>query len=245
MIPHDLPTPELAIAILVAGLAGIMRGYAGFGSAIALAPVFSLLFGPALGVTLVCLLEIPVSAQLLPGAAREVQWREVAALAGPASLALPLGAHLLVALDPVLVKRVIGAAVLLFSLVMLAGWRYHGPRPLPLTLAVSFAAGVLKGVAGMAGPPVILYLLAGPDAARRSRATLIVYFAVVNAVVLLPFWYNRLITARALWLMLLILPVFMGSVWAGSHLFARGGERHFRRIALLFLIGVGLVAVAA
>ena len=73
MIPADLLTPELSIALITAAIAGIMRGFSGFGTALVFAPVLTLLFGPKLGVPTVVLIEIPISLQLLPGAVRHVQ----------------------------------------------------------------------------------------------------------------------------------------------------------------------------
>ncbi len=245
MIPADLLTPELSIALITAAIAGIMRGFSGFGTALVFAPVLTLLFGPKLGVPTVVLIEIPISLQLLPGAVRHAHWPETAALAIPACLLIPLGGYLLVVLDPVLVKRVIGVAVLAFACVLMSGWRYRGPRPLPLTLTIGAGSGVLKGVTGFSGPPVIVYLLAGTESARYHRATLIVYFSFVNVLTVLPFWYYDLLTAKALWLTALITPVVMVSVWVGTRLFASGGERLFRRIALAFLFGLAVLAILA
>ncbi len=41
---------------------------------------------------------------------------------------VPVGAWLLVTVDAELMRRVIAGVVIVFTLVLLAGWRYRGPR---------------------------------------------------------------------------------------------------------------------
>lgn len=42
----DILTAGFAIALIIAIIAGLMRGFAGFGSGMIMAPVFAILFGP-------------------------------------------------------------------------------------------------------------------------------------------------------------------------------------------------------
>ena len=66
------------------------------------------------------LLETAATRQLLPGALPRSRWREI----GPLALAgAPLGGYVLRHLDPDIMRRVIAGVVLVFSLVMLRGWR--------------------------------------------------------------------------------------------------------------------------
>jgi phage terminase large subunit-like protein len=53
-------------------------------------------------------------------------------------------------------------------------------------VAVGATAGLLKGATGVSGPPVILYLLAGPEEARLHRANLILFFAIVSVISIIP-----------------------------------------------------------
>ena len=65
-MPDLLALPFL-ICAAVACIAGMVRGFAGFGAAMIMTPVFSALYGPAVGVPLCLLLEIVVVLPLLPG----------------------------------------------------------------------------------------------------------------------------------------------------------------------------------
>src|SRR5436190_1218075 len=81
-------TLSFLTAAVVALVAGTVRGFAGFGAAMLMTPVFSALYGPAVGISLCMLLEIVVALPLLPRAIQYVDWRRigllmVAAVVGP------------------------------------------------------------------------------------------------------------------------------------------------------------------
>jgi len=56
----------VTIPLLVVIVAGLMRGFAGFGSAMLMAPIFAILFGSADMVVTVVAIELAVSLQLFP-----------------------------------------------------------------------------------------------------------------------------------------------------------------------------------
>src|SRR5437588_645351 len=77
-----------------------------------------------------------------------------------------------------------GFAVLAVAVIM-AGFRFRGGRPwapFARTRTGDLAAGAVAGVAtalvGMAGPPVLIYLLLVGTAAQTVRATLLAFFAL-------------------------------------------------------------------
>ena len=166
-------------AIIATAVAGVMRGYAGFGTAVILAPVFATLWGTREGVPVMLLMELLITIQLAPKAWHEADRRVVLPLGGAALLTMPLGTYALLALDQETLRRGIGAFVLVFGFALMSGWRYRGMRPLWLNLSVGGLAGLLKGATGMSGPPVILYLLSGAEEAKLHRANLIIFFAII------------------------------------------------------------------
>lgn len=236
---------RVGVAAAVTAIAGVMRGFAGFGTAIVLAPVFSLLWGPAVGVPVMLLMEALIGSQLLVGAWRDVNRHVALPMAAAACALVPAGAWILLAADPRTLTRAMGALVLVFGVLLASGWRYRGARPLPLNLAVGALAGVLKGSTGMSGPPVILYLLAGSEAAREHRANLILFFAVLGLVALVPPFLAGLFTAEVLLKVAVLTPWLLLFVRLGAALFGRIGARAFRTVAHTVLLAVGVAALAA
>lgn len=236
---------RLVAAALGTAVAGLMRGYSGFGTAILLSPLYSLLWGPAAGVPVMLLLELFVSAQLLPRSWREADRPLILPIALAACAATPLGAYILLTADPEALRRAIGALVLTLGLLLLTPLRYHGPRPLALNVGVGLVSGVMKGSTGMSGPPVILYLLAGKDAARQHRANLIFFFGVIAVVAVGVPLAAGLITWAVMLKLALMLPVMVLFVRLGARLFRVVPERFYRPFALVCLLAVGALALLA
>ena len=150
----DLMTPEMAAAIAVAGAAGLVRGFAGFGSGLMMVPVLALVFGPKAAVPIVVILEIAVSVQLLPRARGDVEWRFVGIMAAGAFLTMPLGVYFLASMDAELMSRLIAINVIVAVILLASGWRYNGPRPAWLTMIVGAISGVFVAATTLGIPPV-------------------------------------------------------------------------------------------
>ncbi len=142
-------------------------------------------------------------------------------------------------------RPVIAAVVLVFSLVMLRGWRYPGPRRAAATLGAGLTSGLMTTAVGMGGPPVLLYLLAGGDAASRNRADLITYFAIIGSAALGVLLVAGAIGAETVSRALVLAPAFLLAAFAGSGVFRHSGEALYRRVALYFLLAVGLGTLIA
>lgn len=234
---------RLFAAVVATAIAGVMRGYSGFGTAVILAPVYSLLWGPRAGVPVMLLMELVVSVQLLPSAMKEADRRVVLPLGGAAALATPLGAWFLFTVDGEVLRRFIGGFVLVFGLLLMSGWRYHGTRPLPLNIAIGAVAGLLKGSTGMSGPPVILYLLAGLEEAKRHRANLIMFFATIAIVSVIVPVLGGLVDAASLLRLAVLLPVMALTVPIGIRLFGVIPVRLYRPFAMGVLLAAGGLAL--
>ena len=230
-------------ALLATAIAGLMRGYAGFGTAIILAPVYSALWEPRNGVPVLLLMELVVSLQLLPRAFREADRRVILPIGGAACLATPLGTFVLLQADPDLLRRFIGGFVLVFGMLLMSGWRYHGNRPLPLNIAVGTSAGLLKGATGMSGPPVILYLLSGPEEARQHRANLILFFGLIAIISILGPALGGLFTWAVMAKLVWILPMQMICVRLGARLFHVIPIRLYKPFAFAVLLASGAFAL--
>ncbi|MDB5416073.1 MAG: putative rane transporter protein [Rubritepida sp.] len=232
-------------AMLATAVAGLMRGYAGFGTAIILAPIYSVLWGPRAGVPVMLLMELIISLQLLPRALKDADRRVILPIGGAACLATPLGTFVLLSADPDSLRRFIGGFVLVFGLLLMSGWRYHGTRPLSMNLAVGTVSGLLKGATGMSGPPVILYLLSGPEAAIRHRANLILFFALIAIVSIAgPLW-GGLMTLAVMAKLLVVLPVLMLCVPIGARSFHVVPARFYKPFAFGVLLISGSIALLA
>ncbi len=236
----DLLGTDFFAAAAITVVAGLMRGFAGFGSGMLMAPIFAVLFGPVDTVAMIVALEICVTAQLIPSVREEIEWRFVGPMGAVAALFMPLGSWLLVAADPALLGRAIGAIVVLFVLLLMTGWRTRGPKRIPLALGIGALSGTMMAATSLGNPPVLLYMLSGRDKAATNRANITAYFAVTLAVLFAYMAARGLIAGAALGRVALLLPPYMASAWLGSRLFRASSEALYRWTALVLLLAAGL-----
>jgi uncharacterized protein len=238
-MPDLLALPFLICAV-VACVAGMVRGFAGFGAAMIMTPVFSALYGPAVGVALCLLLEVAVALPVVPGVLRLVDWRRIGFLLAAAAIGVPFGNLVLTQVDPAPMRWAISAIVLGAVALLASGWRFAGrPRP-ATTLAAGVSSGFLNGLAGMAGPPIAFYYLAGDETVTRVRANLTTYFVFVDVVALAAFLARGLLDGDTIVLGLFLAPAVMVGGVLGTRLFPLASEKFYRRLALVLLVAVAI-----
>ena len=227
----------------VALVAGTVRGFAGFGAAMMMTPVFSALYGPAVGISLCMLLEIAVALPLLPRAIQYVDWRRIGLLMAAAVVGAPLGNFALTQISPEPMRWAISAIVLTAVALLGSGWRFHGAWRAPVTLGIGATSGFLNGLSGMAGPPIAFYYLAGNETATRVRANLTTYFIFVDLAALSVFLARGMVTWDTGVLALCLTPAVIAGGLVGERLFPLASEAFYRRLALGLLVGVAIGAL--
>jgi len=241
--PGGLLDGRFAALAVAAGLAGLVRGFSGFGAAMVFVPLASALYGPPSAVVLLFVMDLVVSAPMLPPAFRRCRWAEVAPLAVGATLTVPLGVRILTWADPLVLRYATSTAILAIVAVMAAGWRYRRRPSIPATLAVGGVSGLAGGAASLYGPPVILFWLGGQSGAATVRANVFAFFGVVAVAAAVTFWLNAMFTRDRLLLTLLPLPAYAVAMWAGARSFRRVPEGLFRGISLALCAAAALAAL--
>lgn len=235
---------DLAV-VLVVLLAGFMRGVTGFGGSMVMAPPLSLLLGPVHAVIVALTLETTAAFVMFPKAWPLVRVRTLAFLTVPACFTVPLGGYLLLTLDPVFARRLIAAVVVVFSAILLSGYRYAGsPRP-TTSVALGSLVGILLGATSVGAPPVILYLLSSSDPHRVTRANLTVFVTAISVIGLGMLVTVGALTVDFLLYALLLAPPFMLATWVGGLWFERARETSVRRFALAIMMLLGAIGFLA
>ena len=226
-------------AIGIVTVAGLVRGTTGFGGAMLMTPVLSILFGPVPAVVTALLLETAAALVMFPDALPKATWRTLLYLTLPAVI-MPLGGYLLLTVDPAIARKMISAVVIVFSSMLLFGLRYNGSPRIVTSLALGSVVGALLGATSVGAPPVILYLLSGPDSAAVTRANLTVFVTAISVIGLVMLASAGAITATlALSAIALTIP-FLLATWLGSKLFAQLSDAGVRRLALVLMLCVGV-----
>lgn len=223
-----LAAPGLGWLMLAIGVAGIVRGFTGFGTALVFVPVAGIFLAPQVVVGVITLTGIASTSALLPRAWGQADRREVGLLALAALVTVPLGLWLMAQLDPVAIRWIVAGVAAATLAALIAGWRFSGIVGRPMLVAIGGVAGVIGGLTGLTGPVVILFYLAGQSAAQRVRANTILFLAALDVVIVV----NLLLQGRVEWplfllALILAVPYFITSL-IGQALFDPRHERLYR-----------------
>ena len=240
----DMTMNEIAVVVVVA-LAGLVRGITGFGGAMLMAPPLSLLIGAVPTVVTALLLEAAAALVMFSDALPKINKRVLFYLILPACFTVPIGGYLLVTLDPIIARKVISAVVAVFSLILLGGLRYSGPHRPTTSLVLGSIVGVLLGATSVGAPPVILYLLSGPDPQAVTRANLTVFVTAISAIGLVMLLVAGAFTTRLTVSAFLLCIPYLAATWLGGTLFARMSDVGVRRLALGFMFTMSVVGLLA
>lgn len=236
----DLLASSFLIAAALAVVAGMVRGFAGFGAAMMMTPVFSALYGPEAGISLCLLLEVAVALPLLPRAVKYVDWHRIGLLMVAALAGAPLGNLALTRVSPEPMRWAISAIVLTAVALLASGWRFQGQWRPPVTLGIGVTSGFLNGLSGMAGPPIAFYYLAGNESVTRVRANLTTYFVFVDLAALAVFVGRGMVHWDTGALAFCLAPAVIAGGLLGEKLFPLASEAFYRRLALGLLVCVAI-----
>lgn len=241
LLADALAVPGLIWLVLTITVAGIVRGFTGFGTALIFVPVAGIFLPPATVVALITLTGVASTAALLPRAWGHADRREVGLLALTAVLTVPLGLWLIAVLDREAIRWTVSLVAGVTLVVVIAGWRYTGRLAWPGLLGIGALSGLIGGLTGLTGPAVIMFYLASQSPAQSVRANTIVFLAGLDAVIVANLALgDQLGWDIALLALILSVPYFITSL-IGQALFDPAHERAYR-VAAYGVIALALVS---
>ncbi len=216
-------------------VAGLVRGFAGFGSAMIIMPVAASVLGPVGALIFLTFAEILGPLPNLPAALRDGRPREVGVLLIGAIVAMPLGVWCLSLIDPLAFGWIISSAVIILLLLTVSGWRYRGRLTRGLTVATGALGGFMTGFAGIPGPPVIMLYMASLLPVAVIRANFLLYLLAIDVLLLPMLWLGGLMDWRIALLGLLVAVPNIIANMIGARLFDPQAERVFRVVAYIVI----------
>ena len=229
-------TPGFWAILATALIAGIVRGFSGFGTGMIFVPAASAIYSPKTAVVALWILDSLPTLVIVPKALPHVDWRSVIPAVIGYALLVRYGVAMLAGFDPLTMRWLISLVVFGFVLLLWSGWRYHGARPAWLSAGVGGIAGLFSGAAGLPGPPVIAYWMASNAAARTIRANLIAFFMLGEILSGIALYLADLFAIDALAIGAAAIPAYVGGLLAGQSLFGRASDEIYRRVAFLVIL---------
>lgn len=222
---------EIAILAAAAMASGVVRGFAGFGTAMIYLPFAGWVLGPFAALTTIVCFDLISPLPTVPRAWRVADLKDIARLGVGLVIGLPIGLYFLSMVPPEIFRYSVSILALLLLMALIGGVRYRGILTRKMVFGTGGLSGLMMGVAGLPGPPVILLYMARPIAAHVIRANTLLYL-VLTDIVMIPTLaaFGKLETTAVLLGIFLIIPALVG-ILIGSWLFHPGYERLYRGVA--------------
>ncbi|WP_454620318.1 sulfite exporter TauE/SafE family protein [Bradyrhizobium cenepequi] len=236
-------TPAVLMATSSSVLAAaLLRGFTGFGFALAAVPLLGMFMPPSQSVPIAICLQFLGGALDFPRARHEGHWPSLRWLIIGAAAGSPVGA-LALSVVPASVARILIAAITIAAVMALNGGARLAQTPSRMmTTLVGLICGLFNGLAAMPGPPVVMYYMSGPFGRVATRASLMVFFLATSIAALISTALVGLLDERALLLSLLALPIMLAGTWIGEQAFRRGSDALHRQVSIASL---GLIAIGS
>ncbi len=242
-----LGAAEAGFAVLVVVVAGLVRGFSGFGMSAIMVLALALILPPARVVPVAMLMEIAASLRMLPGTWRHVHWRLAGWLLLGSAVGTPIGAYLLVNLPVPVMRAVLSVFVLGICILLWRGFRFPGHPRSEWGLAVGLFSGTANGAASFGGQPNALFLLSTPLTPATIRATLVFIAFCTDVYGTGIYHLNGLLDSEILWRAgLFLVPMAIG-IGVGQRAFNAAKPETYRRLAIALLSALavaGLLRVA-
>lgn len=236
---------ELAYCTVALFLAGVVRGYSGFGLSALIMTSLALVIPPAQIVPVTLVLEVLATLVLYRGIRGNVAWQLLIWLLLGAAVATPLGLVFLHQLSPDVVRVVLAIFILCACFLL---WRdasrqgrVKGVVPALLTGIVS---GIANGVAAVGGLPAVIFLVAAIPRASAFRATAMAYLLLLNVYGFSATYVAGLVDGQVLSrLGVFAIPALLG-VLVGHRRFLGANPESFRRFAIGLLAFLAIIVIA-
>jgi len=239
--------PEnFSLLLIVISFSGFIRGFLGFGSGLITIPILSFLYSPIFAIVFNIIIEIPTSIYLAIVGAKTCKFKEISPMFFSTILTIPIGIIFLVSINEQIIKIIMSVLVIFFVILIASGWRIKSTITKYILFITGIISGLMQGITGMGGPPIVTVLLSKGDSNDVTRGnTLIMSVAIVFSAIVSMYYFN-LFSKILLLTGIISSPLYLLSSFIGSHFYNLSGNKYYRTASLLVLglIGVGTLLAA-
>jgi uncharacterized protein len=237
----------LQIILILAGAitGGLVNGLTGFGTALTALGIWLFALPPTVAATLVIISSVASQLQTLPMIWRTILWKRVVVFAAPGLLGVPIGTLLLPHIDPRVFKIVVGLLLVSYSGYALLrraefkiAWGGHIADGV-----VGFCGGVLGGLAGVSGAPLVIWTDLRAWSKHERRGVMQMFNTAILALALVSHAASGLVTREVIVAAVVALPGTIVAAHAGAFIYRRLADHSYQRAILGLLLASGFILI--
>jgi len=220
---------------LAAFVAGIVRGFTGFGTAMIFLPVAGMFLQPIEALTVLTVMDFFGPIPLLRKAVKDACRNHLVMLIIPMAFILPVALWFLSYADRQIFRYLVSGLALCLLLCLAFGLQYRSKVTTPMLLSLGTISGVTGGFLGMPGPPVILFYMAGPYRAAVVRANTLMFLFSFDALFITTIYAFGFLQLEAVFLgLIMVVPIVAGNL-VGAKFFNPEKEGVYRFAAFCII----------
>ena len=233
-----------ALIVIIVSIAAFMQSLTGFGFALVVMPLLTIVLGVRIAAPLVALAGLTVYTINLIRYRQAINVGEAARLAMASAIGVPIGVWVLSNADEMVVNRLLGLLLIAY-----AAYTSYDQLAQPVVRRVlsgrwvypaGFAAGCLGGAYNTPGPPVIVYGSLRQWPKEEFRAVLQTLFFLNATLVVVSHLLARNVTKEVLMFYLYAAPALVVGILAGSRVDRKINGNRFRIIVTVMILILGL-----
>ena len=243
LIWQALSFDGLPLLIFAVILGGLVRGFAGFGTALVFVPLAAMVVSPVWAIVIMFVFDLFGPIPLLPRAWRDSEPRDVGLLGIGALIGLPCGIYFLTRIDPIAFRWMVSGLSITMLVLLLSGWRYRNPLNDVMTSCIGYISGFMMGIAALPGPAVILSYMTSTRRPAVIRGNTMLYLFFVDLIAFLMFLTKGLLAALPLMIGLLLVVPYTIAGLVGARIFNPEKEYIYRRVAYALIAGSAILGM--
>ncbi|MCD4749457.1 MAG: sulfite exporter TauE/SafE family protein [Thermoanaerobaculales bacterium] len=238
------PTPwhflVACLALLVAEMVYVLLG---FGAGLISVGTLAFLLPEVRDViVLILLVNLPAELYVVWASRQHIRWRGVAVLSVGIAVGIPIGAWMLTFSEPTLLLGLLGAVlVLVGTTFLILKNETRASIPAWSSPFVGLTSGLLAGLFGTGGPPVVLHYRLQGLAKTAFRGNLMALFLLMNLTRFPSYCAMGLVTTPRVIASAAVLPAVLVGAVLGHHIHLALSETIFRRWVNIGLVILGLL----
>ena len=223
--------------------AGFIKGLSGFASTLVALPLLTIIIDIKTVVPFANMLAVYASIFLLIRLFKHLKWKDLSPLLVGFFPGMLIGVFFLKTLNKNILQLILGSVLIFYStyslffeislLIMKKIWAY----------IFGFISGILRGVIGAGGPPIIIYASLQPWNKDKIKATLQGYLIISGPITIFFHACTGLVTGIVLKYFFISLPIFALGTYIGSHFYWTISEKSYKRIILILLNLLGFFII--
>ena len=225
--------------IFAALMAGLVRGFSGFGTAMVFLPIASQYLTPFEAIASLAIMEFFGTFAVMRKSWSDADKVDLARLVVGMTIVTPFALLLLLKVGADFYRYSVSILSLFVLVLIGSGIRYKGKLKPLVIFSVGGLGGLTGGLTGIPGPPVILLYIASSHPISVIRANNLLFLYFFDGCVVLIFALSGVLTLKIFLLgSILALPNFLGN-FTGAKLFDPEKTNQYRMFAYI------IIAIAA